>query len=124
MESAGKRIEKERNEKYQKLKGDAKDARAKYREKYKLDNSPDPSDAEEESDDDEDDGFGTRKKEEDQDPAAKAKAMAEKAMKDPMSLVNNVGALNLYRDRLGALGRPEPRLRGRGWRLPRTTAWC
>ena len=30
----GKRIEKERNEKYQKLKGDAKDARAKYREKY------------------------------------------------------------------------------------------
>ena len=67
-----KRIEKERNEKYQKLKGDAKDARAKYREKYKLDASPDPSDAEDESDeDDEDDGFGaTKKKEEDLDPAA------------------------------------------------------
>ena len=67
-----KRIEKERNEKYQKLKGDAKDARAKYREKYKLDASPEPSDAEDESDDeDEDDGFGaTKKKEEDQDPAA------------------------------------------------------
>ena len=65
-----KRIEKERNEKYQKLKGDAKDARAKYREKYKLDASPDPSDAEEESDEDEDDGFGAKKKEEDQDPAA------------------------------------------------------
>ena len=28
-----KRIEKERTEKYQKLKGDAKDARSKYREK-------------------------------------------------------------------------------------------
>ena len=66
-----KRIEKERNEKYQKLKGDAKDARAKYREKYKLDNSPDPSDAEDESDDDdEDDGFGATKKKEDDDPAA------------------------------------------------------
>ena len=66
-----KRIEKERNEKYQKLKGDAKDQRQKYREKYKLDNSPDPSDAEDESDDDEEeDGFGARKKEEDQDPAA------------------------------------------------------
>ena len=115
-----KRIEKERNEKYQKLKGDAKDARAKYREKYKLDASPDPSDAEEESDEDEDDGFGAKKKEEDQDPAAselstsifsifvwysniynfhhclEAKAMAEKAMKDPMSLVNNVGALKFW----------------------------
>ena len=67
-----KRIEKERNEKYQKLKGDAKDARSKYREKYKLDASPEPSDAEDESDDDdEDDGFGaTKKKEEDLDPAA------------------------------------------------------
>ena len=42
----------------------------KYREKYKLDASPDPSDAEEESDEDEDDGFGAKKKEEDQDPAA------------------------------------------------------
>ena len=65
-----KRIEKERNEKYQKLKGDAKDARAKYREKYKLDASPEPSDAEEESDDDEDDGFGATKKKEEEDPAA------------------------------------------------------
>lgn len=66
-----KRIEKERNEKYQKLKGDAKDARAKYREKYKLDASPDPSDAEEDDDDDdEDDGFGATKKKEEQDPAA------------------------------------------------------
>ena len=43
----------------------------KYREKYKLDNSPDPSDAEDESDDDdEEDGFGARKKEEELDPAA------------------------------------------------------
>ena len=65
-----KRIEKERNEKYQKLKGDAKDARQKYREKYKLDASPEPSDAEEESDDDEDDGFGATKKKEEEDPAA------------------------------------------------------
>ena len=32
-----KRIEKERTEKYQKLKGDAKDARTKYREKVKHD---------------------------------------------------------------------------------------
>ena len=70
-QAEAKRIEKERNEKYQKLKGDAKDERAKYREKYKLDNSPDPSDAEDESDDDdEEDGFGARKKEEDLDPAA------------------------------------------------------
>ena len=70
-QAEAKRIEKERNEKYQKLKGDAKDQRAKYREKYKLDNSPDPSDAEDESDDDdEDDGFGARKKEEELDPAA------------------------------------------------------
>merc|ERR1711953_1152815 len=92
-----KRIEKERNEKYQKLKGDAKDQRQKYREKYKLDNSPDPSDAEDESDDDEEeDGFGARKKEEDQDPAAKAKKLADQAMKDPMSLVNNVGALKFW----------------------------
>jgi len=92
-----KRIEKERNEKYQKLKGDAKDARAKYREKYKLDNSPDPSDAEDESDDDdEDDGFGATKKKEDDDPAAKAKKIADQAMKDPMSLVNNVGALKFW----------------------------
>ena len=124
-----KRIEKERNEKYQKLKGDAKDQRQKYREKYKLDNSPDPSDAEDESDDDEEeDGFGARKKEEDQDPAAskskiyvwkcylnffqsiahftlhpqrlvifsEAKKLADQAMKDPMSLVNNVGALKFW----------------------------
>lgn len=66
-----KRIEKERTEKYQKLKGDAKDTRSKYREKYKLDASPEPSDAEEESDDDdEDDGFGAKKPKEELDPAA------------------------------------------------------
>jgi len=29
---------------YQKLKGDAKDTRSKYREKYKLDATPEPSD--------------------------------------------------------------------------------
>ena len=39
-----KRIEKERLEKYQKLKAEAKENRAKYREKYKIDASPDPSD--------------------------------------------------------------------------------
>ena len=81
-----KRIEKERTEKYNKLKTDAKDARAKYREKvnvngilvwikmwckkfqYKLPESPPRSDAEEESEDeDEEDGFGPSKKVE-QDP--------------------------------------------------------
>ena len=35
-----KRIEKERTEKYNKLKTDAKDARQKYREKYGLPESP------------------------------------------------------------------------------------
>ena len=83
-----KRIEKERTEKYQKLKGDAKDARSKYREKvihgiesfwyicgwcvkYKLDATPEPSDEEEESSDEEDDGFGAKKKEVDEDPVAR-----------------------------------------------------
>merc|ERR1711874_217921 len=79
-----KRIEKERTEKYNKLKTDAKDARAKYREKYKLPESPPRSDAEEESEDeDEEDGFGPSKKVE-QDPMDQAKALAEKAMSDPM----------------------------------------
>merc|ERR1711913_38964 len=81
-----KRIEKERTEKYQKLKGDAKDTRSKYREKYKLDATPEPSDEEEESSDEEDDGFGAKKKEVDEDPVAQAKAMAEKAMSDPMAV--------------------------------------
>ena len=63
-----KRIEKERTEKYNKLKTDAKDARAKYREKYSLPESPPRSDAEEESEsEDEEDGFGPAKKVE-QDP--------------------------------------------------------
>ena len=83
-----KRIEKERTEKHQKLKGDAKDARSKYREnvmkgiipvwytcgwcvKYKLDATPEPSDEEEESSDEEDDGFGAKKKEVDEDPVAR-----------------------------------------------------
>merc|ERR1712179_839168 len=47
-------------------------------------------------DDEEEDGFGARKKEEELDPAAKAKKMADQAMKDPMSLVNNVGALKFW----------------------------
>lgn len=63
-----KRIEKERTEKYNKLKTDAKDQRQKYREKYGLPESPPRSDAEEESEsEDEEDGFGPSKKVE-QDP--------------------------------------------------------
>ena len=58
-----KRIEKERTEKYNKLKEDSKSERAKYREKYKLADSPPRSDAEEESEsEDEEDGFGPAKK--------------------------------------------------------------
>ena len=63
-----KRIEKERTEKYNKMKTDAKDARAKYREKYNLPESPPRSDAEEEEEsEDEDDAFGAKPKVE-QDP--------------------------------------------------------
>ena len=58
-----KRIEKERTEKYNKMKEDSKNERAKYREKYKLAESPPRSDAEEESEsEDEEDGFGPSKK--------------------------------------------------------------
>jgi len=67
-----KRIEKERTEKYNKLKGEAKEERAKIREKYKLAESPEPSDAEEEDSEDEDDGFGPAKKV-DEDPVARKK---------------------------------------------------
>eukprot|EP00092_Neocalanus_flemingeri_P002356 GFUD01002521.1.p1 GENE.GFUD01002521.1~~GFUD01002521.1.p1 ORF type:complete len:133 (+),score=49.19 GFUD01002521.1:79-477(+) len=78
-----KRIEKERTEKYAKLKDGAKDERAKMREKYKLADSPPPSDVEEESSDEDEDGFGP-KKTVDEDPVAQAKALAEKAMSDPL----------------------------------------
>merc|ERR1712051_888716 len=57
-----KRIEKERIEKYQKLKAEAKENRAKYRDKYKIDASPEPSDEDIESSEDEEDGFGSSKK--------------------------------------------------------------
>lgn len=59
------------NTRYNKLKGEQKDERAKYREKYKLADSPEPSDAEEESsdEDDEEDGFGSKKPKE-TDPVA------------------------------------------------------
>ena len=58
-----KRIEKERTEKYNKMKEESKTERQKYREKYKLPESPPRSDAEEESEsEDEEDGFGPSKK--------------------------------------------------------------
>ena len=45
------------------MKEDSKNERAKYREKYKLAESPPRSDAEEESEsEDEEDGFGPAKK--------------------------------------------------------------
>ena len=101
-----KQKEKERNEKYSKLKSKAKDDRKKYREKYKLNDSPTPSD-EEDISSDEEDAFGPKKAEKvEEDPVkrepsinffstinifiAGAKQMAEKAMTDPMSVVNNM----------------------------------
>ena len=84
-----KRIEKERTEKYTKMKSQAKEERAKYREKvlllnrylfiwnlfhetfqYKLEATPPPSDEEEESSDEED-GFGPKKEKVDEDPVAR-----------------------------------------------------
>ena len=64
-----KRIEKERLEKYQKLKAEAKENRAKYREKYKIDAPPEPSDEDMESSENEEDGFGSKKKDVEEDPA-------------------------------------------------------
>ena len=82
-----KRIEKERTEKYTKMKGQAKDERAKFREKvlypekynrtytlqtlqYKLEATPPPSDEEDESSDEED-GFGPKKEKVEEDPVAR-----------------------------------------------------
>merc|ERR1711983_412181 len=84
-----KQKEKERNEKYTKLKTQAKDDRAKLREKYKLDASPMPSD-EEDMSSDEEDAFGPKKEKVEEDPVKRAKQMAENAMNDPMAMVNNM----------------------------------
>ena len=85
-----KRIEKERTEKYTKMKSQAKDDRAKFREKvlnpkkynwndttptlqtvqYKLEATPPPSDEEDESSDEED-GFGPKKEKVEEDPVAR-----------------------------------------------------
>merc|ERR1712183_593718 len=60
-QQAIKEKEKERTQFYQKQKEGQKDIRAKYREKYKIAESPVPSEEEEEESEEEDDGFGPKK---------------------------------------------------------------
>ena len=83
---------------------------------YKLEASPTPSDEEEESSDEED-AFGPKKEKVEEDPVKSkalnvwqkifylfilfslslgAKQMAEKAMNDPMAMVNNVSSLKFW----------------------------
>ena len=79
---------------------------------YKLEASPTPSDEEDESSDEED-AFGPKKEKVEEDPvksktcdrkysmylvflSSGAKQMAEKAMNDPMAMVNNVSSLKFW----------------------------
>jgi len=77
-QKAIKDAEKERANFYAKQKEGQKDVRAKYREKYKIAESPIPSAEEESSSEDEEDGPRKPKIDPD-DPVAQAKAQADKA---------------------------------------------
>ena len=82
---------------------------------YKLEASPTPSDEEDVSSDEEEDAFGPKKEKVEEDPVKSkkmipyymqsflikysysgAKQMAEKAMNDPMAMVNNVSSLKFW----------------------------